>query len=104
MNWNINYGDCELQTYTLSDADKQAFTLKLSCVQGLILLQFQSAEQRQSASELSKATGIPGKEITQCMNTFVARSLLLEESVDGTAKYSINPEYNSGKPESGSAK
>lgn len=38
MNWNIFMGDCELQTYSLSDQDRVKFTLKLSCLQGLVLL------------------------------------------------------------------
>jgi hypothetical protein len=38
MNWNIFMGDCELQTYSLNDPDRIKFTLKLSCLQGLVLL------------------------------------------------------------------
>ena len=45
MNWNIFMGDCELQTYSLNDPNRAAFTLKLSCLQGLILLQFEAGDQ-----------------------------------------------------------
>lgn len=38
MNWYFLQGDCELQTYTLSDQKREPFLLKLSCMQGLILL------------------------------------------------------------------
>jgi len=59
----MNYGECEIQTYTLSDESKTVFILKASCIQGLILLNFQSKDQRKSAHEIAKVTGCSVKEI-----------------------------------------
>ena len=64
MNWNINYGDCELQTYSLNDPNREKFTLKLSCLQGLILLQFESSRLTTQA----KSKLIVGK-ISKIINT-----------------------------------
>ena len=39
VTWNVQLGDCELQTYCLSDPSRR-FVLKVNLIQALILLQF----------------------------------------------------------------
>ena len=98
MNWNINFGDCELQTYTLSDPGREKFVLKLSCLQGLILIQFETKEAHLSAKDISKATQVPAAEISKCIHTFRERAVLLSSTEYGTARYRMNPDFNSGAP------
>lgn len=42
LTWDIRQGDCQLSTYALSDPEKRVFTIELSCLHGLLLLNFNS--------------------------------------------------------------
>lgn len=59
MTWNYQYGDCELQTYTLSDLKREIFVLKVSCIEGIVLLQFNTEFDKKTSKEISKNTEIP---------------------------------------------
>ena len=92
MTWNIQYGDCELQTYTLSDPEKKLFVVKMTCMLGLILLNFQSKESKKSIADIQKATGISNGEIIKSLETLVNAGVLLISS----SKYFINENFNKG--------
>ena len=76
MNWNIQYGDCELITYTLSDEKKEKFTIKLTCMQGLILLNYHSKDNKKSVADLSKSTGVTPKVIAKCLEQLLCGGIL----------------------------
>ena len=92
MTWNIQYGDCELQTYTMSDPSKKLFVVKMSCMLGLILLNFQSKESKKSISDVQKATGISNAEIMKSLENLVKHGVLLKSN----NKYQINENFNEG--------
>ena len=94
MNWVFNQGSCELQTYTLSDHKRQPFLIKLSCNQGLVLLQFHAKEDKRSARELAKSTGMPIGIVEQICVYLHLGGLFKEVEHIQPTKYMINENYN----------
>ena len=60
LTWNVDYGECDLQTYTLSDTTKELFVLSVTCMQGLLLLNLHSKDSKKTAKELAKGIGMSG--------------------------------------------
>ena len=58
LTWNINYGNCLLQTYSLCDDSKTIFFVEMSCIHGVILLQFQKSTDEKNEREISKDTDV----------------------------------------------
>lgn len=99
MQWNIQYGDCELQTYTLSDPEKKLFVINMSCMLGVILLSaFQAKENKKSIADIQKLTGISNAEIIKSIETLVKVGVLCESS--SPHKYQLNENFNEGYKES----
>jgi hypothetical protein len=46
LTWNINYGTCILQTYSFCDPSKRLFSVEMSCVHGVIMLNFQNEKEK----------------------------------------------------------
>lgn len=97
MNWLFMYGDCELQTYTLSDSKRQPFLLKMSCQQGLIMLQFQAQEDKRSARELAKATGLTVDLVERICVHMMLGGLFKEVEHIQPTKYMLNENFNKGE-------
>jgi hypothetical protein len=92
LTWNVDYGECELQTYTLSDPNRELFVLSVTCMQGLLLLNFPSKESKKSAQELAKAIGMSGaKGVQKPLDSLVAAGVL--KAVQN--KFMINENFNS---------
>lgn len=97
LTWNVNYGECELQTYTLSDPNRELFVLSVTCMQGLLLLNFPSKESKKSAQELAKAIGMSGaKGVQKPLDSLVAAGVLKAvQHPPSSNKFMINENFNS---------
>jgi len=42
LSWDVRFGNCELETWSLADPHKSKFTITMTCVHGLILLNLNS--------------------------------------------------------------
>lgn len=104
MNWCFTHGDCELQTYTLSDQKREPFLLKLSCMQGLILLQFQAEHDKRSAKELAKFTGLPGSEVEEMCLHFLESGLFKQVEHLEPPKYILNEHFNADSSKESSSR
>lgn len=94
MNWCFDYGECELQTYSLADPKRQPFLLKMSCKQGLILMQFQAAEDKRSARELAKSTGLSVDLVERICVHMMLGGLFKEVEHIQPTKYMIDGNFN----------
>lgn len=69
-------------------------------MQGLVLLNFHSKENKKSASELCKATAIPSKELTPQIESLVSAGILkLDAKGSVPIKYQVNENFNMDKKE-----
>ena len=60
----------------------------MNCLQGILLLQFMSAESAKSAADIAKATGIgTSKQVGKYLDILVTANIL---KLDSNLKYSVN--------------
>jgi hypothetical protein len=93
LTWNINYGECQLQTYRISDKTQKKFVVKASCLQGLVLLCFSSAETNKSANDIAKSLGVVTAKQVQPILENLATKLLLFKKEDNN-KYQLSESFN----------
>mmetsp|Transcript_36549 Transcript_36549/g.56113 ORF Transcript_36549/g.56113 Transcript_36549/m.56113 type:complete len:166 (+) Transcript_36549:47-544(+) len=95
IRYDVNYGSCELETYSLADASKAKFSVEMTCLEGLILLSMNYSGATKTPRELSNHTGLTIYDIKKGIANLVKKSMLISTENDSTC-YRVNPDFNNG--------